>query len=67
MDRTPIRVLFIEDSEVDRSSSRCAPEQGGFQVSWDRVDLGVFDDSTRWAFYHGFFPRPAGIDSLFSA
>ena len=39
MDRMPIQVLFIEDSEVDVELALRSLEQGGFEVSWDRVDL----------------------------
>src|SRR5712691_1330814 len=38
MDRTPIQVLFVEDSEVDVELALRSLEQGGFQVSWERVD-----------------------------
>jgi len=38
MDRTPIRVLFVEDSEVDVELALHSLEQGGFEVAWDRVD-----------------------------
>src|SRR5438552_10554513 len=39
MDRTRIQVLFIEDSETDVELALRSLEQGGFEVSWDRVDL----------------------------
>src|SRR5467141_1086992 len=39
MDRTPIQVLFVEDSEVDVELALRSLEQGGFEVSWERVDL----------------------------
>jgi hypothetical protein len=38
MDRTPIQVLFVEDSEVDVELALRSLDQGGFEVSWDRVD-----------------------------
>jgi hypothetical protein len=38
MDRTPIQVLFIEDSEVDVELALHSLDQSGFEVSWDRVD-----------------------------
>jgi diguanylate cyclase (GGDEF)-like protein/PAS domain S-box-containing protein len=38
MDRTPIRVLFIEDSEADVELAVRSLEQGGFEVSWERVE-----------------------------
>src|SRR6266704_2864825 len=37
MDRTPVRLLFVEDSELDAELSVRALEQGGFDVSWERV------------------------------
>src|SRR3989454_11472293 len=37
MDRTPVRLLFVEDSELDTELSVRALEQGGFDVSWARV------------------------------
>ena len=39
MDRTPIRVLFIEDSQADVELALRSLEQGGFDVSWESVDL----------------------------
>src|SRR5260370_22590059 len=38
MDRTPIQVLFIEDSEVDVELALRSLDHGVFEVSWDRVD-----------------------------
>src|SRR5256885_7965029 len=35
MDRTPIQVLFIEDSAVDVELALHSLEQGGFEVSWE--------------------------------
>src|SRR5437879_5096156 len=37
MDRTPVQLLFVEDSEMDTELSVRALEQGGFDVSWQRV------------------------------
>src|SRR6266581_7333023 len=37
MDRTPVQLLFVEDSEMDAELSVRALEQGGFDVSWARV------------------------------
>src|SRR6266851_9573525 len=37
MDRMPIQVLFIEDSEVDVELALRSLEQGGFDVSWECV------------------------------
>src|SRR5713101_9545919 len=37
MDRTPIQVLFIEDSEIDVELALRSLEQGGFDVSWECV------------------------------
>src|SRR5438445_411116 len=37
MDRTPVQLLFVEDSEMDAELSVRALEQGGFDVSWERV------------------------------
>src|SRR5260370_11851252 len=39
MDRTPIQVLFIEDSEIDVELTLRALEQGGFDVSWECVEV----------------------------
>ena len=33
MDRTPVQLLFVEDSEMDAELSVRALEQGGFDVS----------------------------------
>ncbi len=38
MDRTPIRVLFIEDSEQDTELALRALDHSGFDVSWERVE-----------------------------
>src|SRR6266540_777043 len=37
MDRMPIQVLFIEDSEIDIELALRSLEQGGFDVSWECV------------------------------
>ena len=37
MDRTLVQLLFVEDSEMDAELSVRALEQGGFDVSWKRV------------------------------
>src|SRR5713226_8828018 len=37
MDKTPIQVLFIEDSEIDVELALRALDQGGFDVSWECV------------------------------
>jgi diguanylate cyclase (GGDEF)-like protein/PAS domain S-box-containing protein len=39
MDRTPIRVLFVDDSEADIELALRALEQGGFDVSWERIEV----------------------------
>src|SRR5712671_6277211 len=70
MDRTPIQVLFIEDSEVDVELALRSLEQGGFEVSWDRVDLEedlkrVLSASKPQAILSDFsMPRFDGIDAL---
>jgi diguanylate cyclase (GGDEF)-like protein/PAS domain S-box-containing protein len=70
MDRTPIRVLFIEDSEVDVELALRSLEQGGFEVSWDRVDqeadLKRFLGSSKpQAILSDFsMPRFDGVDAL---
>src|SRR5258707_1090990 len=70
MDRTPIQVLFIEDSEVDVELALRSLEQGGFEVSWDRVDLEedlkrVLASSKPQAILSDFsMPRFDGIDAL---
>ena len=38
MDRMPIQVLFIEDSEIDVELALRSLEQGGFDVSWECVE-----------------------------
>jgi diguanylate cyclase (GGDEF)-like protein/PAS domain S-box-containing protein len=38
MDNLPIKVLFIEDSEVDVELALRAIEKEGFDVSWERVE-----------------------------
>src|SRR5712664_524770 len=37
MDRRTVRILFVADSEIDAGLSVRALEQGGFDVSWARV------------------------------
>src|SRR5260221_13782574 len=70
MDRTPIQVLFIEDSEVDVELALRSLEQGGFEVSWDRVDLEedlkrVLAASKPQAILSDFsMPRFDGLDAL---
>ncbi|TMG78161.1 MAG: EAL domain-containing protein [Betaproteobacteria bacterium] len=39
MDKTPIQVLFIEDSEIDVELALRALDQGGFDVSWECVEV----------------------------
>ena len=39
MDRMPIQVLFIEDSEIDVELALRSLEQGGFDVSWECVQV----------------------------
>jgi diguanylate cyclase (GGDEF)-like protein/PAS domain S-box-containing protein len=39
MDRTPIQVLFIEDSEIDVELALRSLEQGGFDVKWECVEV----------------------------
>jgi len=39
MDRTPLQVLFVEDSEGDIALALRALEQSGFEVSWEQVEL----------------------------
>src|SRR5439155_18981146 len=70
MDRMPIQVLFIEDSEVDVELALRSLEQGGFEVSWERVDLEedlrrVLSASKPQAILSDFsMPRFDGIDAL---
>jgi len=70
MDRTPIQVLFIEDSEVDVELALRSLERGGFEVSWERVDLEkdlrrVLSSSKPQAILSDFsMPRFGGIDAL---
>jgi diguanylate cyclase (GGDEF)-like protein len=44
MERTPIRVRFVEDSDVDVTRAVQALEKGGFDVSWERVPPGEAGD-----------------------
>src|SRR5438552_817134 len=39
MDRMPIQVLFIEDSEIDVELALRSLDQGGFDVSWECVQV----------------------------
>src|SRR5467141_739339 len=70
MDRTGIQVLFVEDSEVDVELALRSLEQGGFDVSWDRVDLEedlkrVLGSSKPQAILSDFsMPRFDGVDAL---
>ncbi len=70
MDRTPIQVLFVEDSEVDVELALRSLEQGGFEVSWERVDLEedlkrALGSSKPQAILSDFsMPRFDGIDAL---
>jgi diguanylate cyclase (GGDEF)-like protein/PAS domain S-box-containing protein len=70
MDRTQIRVLFIEDSEVDVELALRSLEQGGFEVSWDRVDQEAdlkraLGSSKPQAILSDFsMPRFDGVDAL---
>src|SRR5882672_8213698 len=70
MDRTPIQLLFIEDSEVDVELALRSLEQGGFEVSWDRVDLEedlkrFLGSSRPQAILSDFsMPRFDGVDAL---
>src|SRR5258708_23983971 len=70
MDRTAIQVLFVEDSEVDVELALRSLEQGGFEVSWDRVDLEedlkrALGSSKPQAILSDFsMPRFDGVDAL---
>jgi diguanylate cyclase (GGDEF)-like protein/PAS domain S-box-containing protein len=70
MDRTPIQVLFIEDSEVDVELALRSLDQGGFEVSWDRVDAEedlkrALGSSKPHAILSDFsMPRFDGVDAL---
>jgi len=70
MDRTRIQVLFVEDSEVDVELALRSLEQGGFEVSWDRVDLEedmkrALGSAKPQAILSDFsMPRFDGIDAL---
>src|SRR5262245_12786114 len=44
MERTPIRVVFVEDSDADVTRAVTALEKGGFDVSWERVHPGEAGD-----------------------
>src|SRR5258708_17464921 len=70
MDRTAIQVLFVEDSEVDVELALRSLEQGGIEVSWDRVDLEedlkrALGSSKPQAILSDFsMPRFDGVDAL---
>ena len=70
MDKTSIQVLFVEDSEVDVELALRALEQGGFEVSWERVDLEedlkrALASSKPQAILSDFsMPRFDGVDAL---
>src|SRR3989441_2981969 len=67
MDRTPVQLLFVEDSEMDTELSVRALEQGGFDVSWKRVqaegDLKRALQSSRPQAVHSDFSMP-GFDGI---
>src|SRR5229473_8235714 len=60
MDRTPVQLLFVEDSELDTELSVRALEQGGFDVAWERVQA---EDDLKRALQSS---RPQAILSDFS-
>ncbi|HEX9192534.1 MAG TPA: response regulator, partial [Burkholderiales bacterium] len=70
MDKTSIQVLFVEDSEVDVELALRSLEQGGFEVSWERVDLEedlkrALASSKPQAILSDFsMPRFDGVDAL---
>ena len=70
MDSTRIQVLFVEDSEVDVELALRSLEQGGFEVSWDRVDVEedlkrALGSAKPQAILSDFsMPRFDGIDAL---
>ena len=70
VDRTPIQVLFIEDSVVDVELALRSLEQGGFEVSWERVEREedlkrVLGSSKPQAILSDFsMPRFNGVDAL---
>src|SRR5437773_8702167 len=70
MDKTSIQVLFVEDSEVDVELALRSLEQGGFEVSWDRVELEedlkrALGSAKPQAILSDFsMPRFDGIDAL---
>jgi diguanylate cyclase (GGDEF)-like protein len=61
MDRKPIRVLFVEDSDVDLSPAVRALEQGGFDVSWERVQPGETGDYEARLQYLGNYDSLTGL------
>jgi diguanylate cyclase (GGDEF)-like protein/PAS domain S-box-containing protein len=70
MARTPIQVLFIEDSEADVELALRSLDQGGFEVSWERIDLEedlrrALGSSKPQAILSDFsMPRFDGVDAL---
>jgi diguanylate cyclase (GGDEF)-like protein/PAS domain S-box-containing protein len=70
MDKTPIRVLFIEDSEADTRLALRALEQSGFDVSWERTEVEgdvrrVLASSKPHAIFSDFtMPRLDGVRAL---
>jgi two-component system cell cycle sensor histidine kinase/response regulator CckA len=70
MDKTPIQVLFVEDSEVDVELALRSLEQGGFEVSSERVDreedmkrvLGTLKPQAILSDFS--MPRFDGVDAL---
>jgi diguanylate cyclase (GGDEF)-like protein len=61
MERTPIRVLFVEDSDVDLSRAVQALEEGGFDVSWERVQPGETSDYEARLQYLGNYDALTGL------
>lgn len=70
LSRRPIRVLFIEDSEVDVELCVRALGQSGFDVSWERVEAeGQLERSLACRKPHAILsdfsmPRFDGMDAL---
>jgi len=70
---TPIRLLFIEDSQADVELALRSLEQGGFEVSWERIDLEAdlkraLESSKPHAILSDFsMPRFDGVDALLLA
>jgi diguanylate cyclase (GGDEF)-like protein/PAS domain S-box-containing protein len=38
-EKTPLKVLFVEDSEIDAELALLELERDGFDVTWDRIEL----------------------------